>query len=490
MADHTRTYETRIEKATDLILSEYAQLMAYVEHCMCVDIAKGNRCHDLKSSYLKTFKISARQFNSIRISLGGKLSSLEEIKVLQVKENSQRIHALEKAIETIKCKKKLHHKKRRLAKLKRRQIRLESDKPSLCFGSRKLFAAQFHLEENGYTSHEEWKEEWIQERSNEIFLVGSKDEAGGNQSCTPSITEHGLINLRIRLPDALAECYGKYLMIPDLHFAYGHEAIATAICAGNQAITFRFKKDKKGWRVFASLDIAIPSLITKPCLGVIAVDINADHLAVAELDRFGNLVQTHTVPLVLNGLSRNRAKALIGDAATQIISLCEETKKPLVIEHLDFQAKKTTLREKSNAYSRMLSSFAYASVISMLKARGAKKGVAVHSVNPCYTSLIGKVKFAIRYGMTIHHAAALTIGRRFLRLSERMPQGQRDIPDGKGNHVTLVLPVRNRTRHVWLQWSHLQRMLRVALTARFRTRGPPWKSSRSSGTPKATCATV
>jgi len=49
-----------------------------------------------------------------------------------------------------------------------------------------------------------------------------------------------------------------------------------------------------------------------------------------------------------------------------------------------------------------------------------------------------------------------------------MPQGQRDIHDGKGGHVTLDLPVRNRSRHVWFQWGQLNRQLSAALTAHFR----------------------
>jgi len=49
-----------------------------------------------------------------------------------------------------------------------------------------------------------------------------------------------------------------------------------------------------------------------------------------------------------------------------------------------------------------------------------------------------------------------------------MPQGQREIPDGKGGHVTLDLPVRNRSGHVWLQWGQLNKKFQAALTAHFR----------------------
>jgi len=201
---------------------------------------------------------------------------------------------------------------------------------------------------------------------------------------------------------------------------------------------------------------------------VIGVDINKDHLAVVETDRFGNPIQTLTIPLNLDNKTSHQTKALIGDAAAQVIQICESTRKPLIIEDLDFQKKKADLRQRRTSYARMLSSFAYQAILTHLKGRGASRGIQVHNVNPAFTSLIGRVKFAERYGLSVHHAAALAIGRRYLGVSERMPQGQRNISDGKGGHVTLDLPVRNRSKHVWHQWGQLNRKLSAALTAHFR----------------------
>lgn len=172
---------------------------------------------------------------------------------------------------------------------------------------------------------------------------------------------------------------------------------------------------------------------------------------------------------------------MIGDAATQIIQICESTRKPLVIEDLDFQKKKAASREQRTPYVRMLSSFAYRAILTHLKGRGASRGIQVHSVNPAFTSLIGRVKFAERYGLSVHHTAALAIGRRYLGISERMPQGQRNISDGKGSHVTLDLPVRNRSKHVWHQWGQLNKKFQAALTAHFRA-----AKNRSSSPRKAT----
>lgn len=502
MFEDIRTYQTRISHTPDTLLSTYASLMARVEHCLFADIAKGKKANDLKSSYLIRFGITARQFNSVKIQLEGKIASIKTRHLQLIEQKKEQIKALEKKLPKIQDKNTQHVKKRRLKTLQTRLHRLEKarneGKISLCFGSRKLLGAHLRLEENGYTSHEEWKRDWQQARKCEIFIIGSKDETGGNQSCTASLAEDGSINLRVRLPDALAQTHGKYLLIKNIRFAYGHEAITTAMRSAQlrhdlfllkdpsykhygQAITFRFIQDHKGWRIFASVEAKSSPVITHRDNGMIGVDINSDHLAVVETDRFGNPIAKHTFPLSLQDRTKHQTLALIGDACKQIVALCATLQKPLAIEELDFRKKKAELREKDNAHARMLSSFAYASILMHLKSRGAAQGVQVHCVNPAYTSLIGRTNYAKRYGLSIHHAAALCIGRRSLGLSEKMPKGHRAIPDGKGCHVTLDLPVRNRSRHVWHQWGQLNRKFSAALTAHFRT-----KQNRSSSSRKAT----
>ena len=60
---------------------------------------------------------------------------------------------------------KIHQKKRRLARLEKRLEQLESDKATgrvrICFGSRKLFNAQFDLKANGYYTKEQWKSDYL-----------------------------------------------------------------------------------------------------------------------------------------------------------------------------------------------------------------------------------------------------------------------------------------------------------------------------------------
>ena len=49
-----------------------------------------------------------------------------------------------------------------------------------------------------------------------------------------------------------------------------------------QAISYRFKRDGKGWRVFVSTQMMDVPVVTDRRRGAIGVDLNADHLAVAE----------------------------------------------------------------------------------------------------------------------------------------------------------------------------------------------------------------
>ena len=91
--------------------------------------------------------------------------------------------------------------------------------------------------------------------------------------------------------------------------------------------------------------------------GAIGVDLNADHIAVAETDASGNYVKAWWVPLVTYGKNTHQAETLIGDAVASVVQYAREVGKPIVIEKLDFRQKKAALEGESRRYSRMLSQF-------------------------------------------------------------------------------------------------------------------------------------
>ena len=143
----------------------------------------------------------------------------------------------------------------------------------------------------------------------------------GCQLCVASIADDGRLTLRLRMPDCLAEQHGKYLVMEGVRFAYGHEHVLAAL-HGNadyaayrrehgekaaratelgQAVSYRFKRDGKGWRVFVSTQMRDVPVVTDRRRGAIGVDLNADHLAVADTDASGNYLNAWRVPLVTYG---------------------------------------------------------------------------------------------------------------------------------------------------------------------------------------------
>ncbi len=470
----TFSYQTRLLEREEnfAILKDYASIYGHIERSLFEDI-KLQGLNILKQSYLVRFGITARQFNAIRVSLDGKIESGKQSLIANITQLKEKIAALSKKLPKIKKLLVKHEKKRKLVrmqdKLKTLEENLKNDKISICFGGKKLFHAQYSLEENGYASHEEWLEDWQAARNSEFFCLGSKDETGGNQSCVATIDENGKIALRLRLPNALVKKHGKYVIFSDVFFAYGHKEILQALVS-NQAVSYRFKKGEKGWRVFASCKQKSAKVVTKQANGAIGIDINANHIALAEIDHNGNPIYKETIPLNTYGKTKNQAKALIGDVCKKVVLMAKEKSKPIVLEQLDFTKKKTTLKEGSPKYSRMLSSFGYSGIIQGITFKAFREGVAVFCVNPAMTSIIGKIKFAMRYGMSHHHAAALCIARRYYRFSEDPSKSPMKMCY-KNNHVTCPSPVRKRGQHVWKWWKEAERKLKTVLAELRRANG-------------------
>ena len=356
------TYQTRIPSHP--ALDAYADLYGRVERKLFPEIRAGRPPEDLKSSYLELFRIPARLFNSARISALGKISSAQECQALNIQDLTVRTKSLEKKLAKIKDPFNKHQKARRLGILKGQLERLLLDQASgrvrIAFGSKELWRAQSHLEGNSYSSHQEWLEEWRSARSSEFFIVGSKEETGGCQLCTPSLQEDVRVAPRLRLPDALTESWGKYLEFNDLDFNHGRERLQALVIENQEflriyksegrarakesglgsPLSFKFKRDRKGWRVMVSLRMPTPEVITSSRAGLIGVDINSDHLAVSETDWAGNWLSSWSIPLCTYGKSKDQALALIGDAAKDLVQIAHSRGKSLVLERLDFSEKR------------------------------------------------------------------------------------------------------------------------------------------------------
>jgi IS605 OrfB family transposase len=459
------TYQTRLALAPDQAraLDAYAELHGRAQRALFAAQRSDRALNDLKREFLPRFGLTSRQFNALRIELDGKVEAIRQRRPELIEEAKTRIAKARRLVkrlsETAPGSDKLHQKKRRLALLEQRLAALQRDEAEgrvrLCFGGRKLFNAQHDLEADGLADHAEWLAKWRASRSRQFFVLGSKDETAGNQTCQATLAADGSLCLRLRLPDALTQEGGaKFVSIPGVRFAYGHDAIAAALGMSQRvtattkagkpvvkrtgrAISYRFLRDDKGWRVFASVEVEAGAAVTSRALGCIGVDINVDHLAVAEVDRFGNLVDARRFELPTRGKSSEQTRAIVGDVVAAVAALAKAKGKPLAMEMLDFQKKKAELEAVDAARARLLSSFVFSKVAAGLRSACLRAGVEVIEVNPAYTSVIGAVNHAQRRGISVHQGAACAIARcriETARVPHRAP-GRRACAQWRPRHL-------------------------------------------------------
>ncbi|WP_163369540.1 IS200/IS605 family accessory protein TnpB-related protein [Endozoicomonas acroporae] len=511
------TFQTRlnISAAQNAALSAIAGLMSSIERGLYVQWRKGQSLASLKNKTIARNRIPARYFNAAKASLEGKIRSVisnlansEDSYQRRIKAKHRHIKKQAKALNKEENPQKraqlrfgLHQSKRRLSTLKahllRIRQRLENNDPAICFGSKALFKKQFHLEKNGYCGHNKWQQDWQDARQSQFFIIGSKDESHGCQLCALTQAKDGTLSARLRVPDALVGEHGQYLELTNIHFAHGGDAINAALeknqrrkslslKAGRdqfgdlykhygQALSFRFARDKKGWRLLVTTAAIRGRPCTCPEAGAMGLDINADHLALALIDRHGNPLNKWTIPCHTFGKTSEQRRAVIGDACKQVVKLAKQAGVPLVMEHLSFRKKKDELEKSHSArYARMLSGLAYDQIHKTLVSRAYREGVGLTRANPAYTSVIGRTKFSGQYGLSVHHGAAVAIARRYFRFSERLPRGATArLWDDRAGHVALRLPEDNG-KHVWTRWAILRGKLGTALAERpKRSKHPP-----------------
>jgi IS605 OrfB family transposase len=447
-----------------MYLAEYGKFFGVLERKLFAEShAKGISPATLKKSFQRQFGITARQFNAIRMQLDGKVSSIKEKRAWDQEELESKINFLQKKIEQkekqkqkqwkalqkmkqtdIKFQKQikkyrnskfyLHQKKRRLRNLQQKLEKLKIDEKAnrirICFGSKKLFHKPFYLEENGYSSVEEWKQDWIEARSTQFLVVGSKDETFGNQTAVYDLQN----NLRLRVADHFISKYGKYITFTNVTFPYGQKQLEQAkevyhgFTSGGkpqkyyQSITYRFIKKEKGWYLNATTKVETPETGTSNDNGLIGIDLNAGFLSICEVDRFGNPLKEWKIRTPMYGRTKEQIKASLSDAIKEVVEYAILPQKNIVIEKLNFSKKKTQLREIGSKQARMLSGFAYSTFKRMMESKVKKAGVYLQFANPAYTSQIGHMKFMARYGLSSHGSAACMIARRGYRFKTEKPK--------------------------------------------------------------------
>ena len=513
------TTQTRPEllPSTVQALDRLTQFYGTLLHKLYARVAAaGGKAKDHKTAFCAEHDITARFFNGLANDVQGTIDGTRELLKARVKDLRGDIAAagrslklLDKKFELLaldhmrvvpellaqwekkrgKLRKKITRSRHKLTGF---ETRLADNVPGIGFGSRKLFKKQYNLLENGYASHKEWLADWRAARAHQCFFLGSGDETGGNQSCTLSTSSASgpnTLTLRLRLPEAVqVPGEGKYLVIEGLSFPYDEPALRAALSRG-QALSWLIHRDHKGYRLMVSFARPAGKVSTlDKQYGCVGVDFNADHLAVTETDLNGNLIGSKRIDLPFEGKSTGQREALLSDALEPVIEWALRVKKPVVVEDLDFEKKKKDMGQMSAAQARMLSGLAYAKYQQLVASKCHRRGVQLLKVNPAYTSVAGRLKYARPNGLSVHQAAAGAIARRGQGFTERLPRAGAIALHAHGVTISFPAPARKPGISRRVAWQSIGKGLRVFLRGHWAATHKP-ASSASCASAKGKRAT-
>jgi len=338
---------------------------------------------------------------------------------------------------------RLHALKARLARAERQ---LAVGTVSVVRGGRALLRKRANLTAAGLTSAR-WRAEWESAR---LFLTadGEKDKPWGNETIRWHPDEGWL---EVKLPAPLSHLanrpHGRYRLACPARFTYRGDEVAAQATSG--AVRYDITRDPvrdrwyidASWKTSPAPAATLDELRASP---VVAVDVNAGHLAVAVLTADGNVVRSPvTIPLDLTGApTATRDGRLRAAISTLLATAKEHGARAVVVEDLDFAQARSQGREqhgnrpsrgrRGRGFRRAIAGIPTARFRDRLVQMAANVGLSVIVVDPAYTSRWGAEHWLgpLREHhpeATGHHAAALVTGRRGL--------GHRARRRATGNHT-------------------------------------------------------
>jgi IS605 OrfB family transposase len=308
------------------------------------------------------------------------------------------------------------------------QARKQNPK-KIVFGSRALFE---QLKKKHLTGkrREKLRQKWEERRYGILYAVGEKG-AKGNLNLR-LVNQGGQWLLRINLGD------GEYVWAKVIRAAKRKtDKWVQFISDLEQAertgawfpYTVRLKpRDRKIYAQFSREEI-YPELAITRDNGVIGVDINAYpfHLALVHTKADGNMEKYERISLekLLEGSSDKR-EYLSWQVAHQVVAIAKEVQKAIVVENLE-KLPKGKRGDGLPKLRQKLQKWVYKGLLQKIEIVARRNGIQVIKVNPAYTSVVGKLKYAPLYNIDKDTAGAYVIARRGLGFKERLPKNYKKL---------------------------------------------------------------
>ncbi len=292
--------------------------------------------------------------------------------------------------------------------------------PSIVFGGKK----NLHLYQQGKIS----KDEWTKRRDNGIYCVGERNK-GGNSNLRlhydhltytftfSMLLDRGRRNERLR----------AFLYIPTKY-----KTLFRLLAQGEEKYTVRvlYSTKRTSCRVLVTIDHTTDVISNNN--GMAGIDLNPSGIAITLVYPNGNYrcSKWFFCPELVYARKEKR-DWLIGNLVKKALNWISSYQlNTLTLENLTFYKQFGSNKK----FNRIKANFVHKKIIQTIQAQAIKQKITIKSINPAYTSILGKIKYQRCYGLNAHQAAALVIARRGLGFKEKL------YAHINGKQLVLVVP--------------------------------------------------
>jgi len=299
----------------------------------------------------------------------------------------------------------------------------------LVFGSRELFE-QLKKKHLAGKRRETLRQKWEERRYGILYSRGDKSKEGNLNLRLVNLNNQW--HLRINLGN------GEYVWARAIRSVkrktdkwIGFISSLEQAAKTGEWFPYTVRLKLRNGKIYAqiSTEEKFPELSVTKDNGVIGIDINAYpfHLAIVHTSKDGNLEKYERISLdKLLEVSSEKRAYLSWQTAHQVVEIAKRERKAVVVENLE-KLPKGKRGDGLPKLRQKLQKWVYKALLQKVEIVAKRNGIQVIKVNPAYTSIIGKLKYAPLYNIDKDTAGAYVIARRGLGFKERLAKNYKEL---------------------------------------------------------------
>lgn len=312
--------------------------------------------------------------------------------------------------------------------------------PSVVFGGKR----NLRLRQKGKITNAQWKAY----RNNHFYSVGQKNQKGNANTRLTHLRDN-IFELTVLFP---TEDKSNPRFSCQVFFPHDADLLLQWLETEEiEAYSVRYLEKNGNRYVHVSFDLsrAQEGAIFSQNHYVAGFDVNPYGIAVTVVSQQGNFLGSKWFfsPSLVDAKS-NKRNWLVGNLVTDAFKwLSSYDISIIVAEELFFRQTHDTNKK----FNRITHNFSKKKFLQSIATHASKANYRLVSVNPAYTSIIGRLKYKDTYGVNSHQAAALVIARRGMGFSENIPR-----------YLANKYLHTNKKLHSWVHWKKVNYKIKNA----------------------------